>query len=278
MPSRALPFSIRGVDLLSLLGAVAALSLTRRWCTWMNVAQFDGHALESLLAGLGWIALVAWLVARWGRSRVLSLWLQSCQRHPGRTTFAILLLSWAYFVIAAWASGRDRSLLWMDERMEMVQVQLLSRGMLSAPQHPLADHLETFFVFVKPVYAALYFPGTALLYTPLHALGLPPWLFSSLMAAALVATTYRIGTAWFCHSTGLAAALLVLSCDQLRFLSLRLVAHHVGALTCSGRILPTRLSVLWDGASSRRSQSRPGSRPDGPCGLPMRGAARVPPR
>ena len=51
---------------------------------------------------------------------------------------------------------------------------------------------ETFHVLVKPVYASKYFPGTALLYAPGLAIGLPVLLLPALVSGGVVGLVYRI--------------------------------------------------------------------------------------
>jgi len=60
------------------------------------------------------------------------------------------------------------------------------------PQHELADFFDTFHILVRPVYASIYFPGTALLYVASIWLNLPPWVMPLLAAGASVALLYRV--------------------------------------------------------------------------------------
>lgn len=148
---------------------------------------------------------------------------------PGTRRIATVLIAIAaagYFYGTAVEFDRLLMPVWHDSYMHMVQARLLTHGKFWAAQHPLADHLETFFVFVKPVYAAIHFPGTSMLYAPLLAMGVPPAVFSALMAGAIVALTYRIVAELI---DGVAAALVVplmLGMGPLRQASVMLLSHH----------------------------------------------------
>ena len=79
-----------------------------------------------------------------------------------------------------------------DEQRVLLQMRMMAHGRLWMPQHQLADFFETQHVFVKPVYAAMYFPGTALMYLPAIWLQLPTWLPPVLTSAVCVGVFWRI--------------------------------------------------------------------------------------
>src|SRR5258705_9444821 len=82
-------------------------------------------------------------------------------------TFTILfVISARYFLFSADAAGRGLFPTLHDEFMYLLQARMLARGRLWMPAHPLADFFDCFNVIVRPVYAAEYFPGTALIYVP----------------------------------------------------------------------------------------------------------------
>src|SRR5437016_4041646 len=81
-------------------------------------------------------------------------------------TIGFALLACLYLYGTARWQGRDLSAKEQDESMYLIQTQMLARGHLWMPQHPCADFFESFHVLVRPVYAGMYFPGTALAYAP----------------------------------------------------------------------------------------------------------------
>src|SRR5258706_1871516 len=110
------------------------------------------------------------------------------------TAAAIFALSARYFLLSANLAGRELYPKFHDESMYLLQAQLLAHGRLWLPQHELADFFDSFNVIVRPVYAATYFPGTALFYVPGVWLKLAPWATSVLIAAMGVTMFYVVFT------------------------------------------------------------------------------------
>lgn len=216
----------------AVIGALLAMFTLPRWARWMRFAQYRQDPLPIVLGATLVLLGCAWLLQRWpappwaraGRARI-QRWAASAW-----APLLVWFFSTLYLLVTAWQAGRSLDIPWTDESMHLVQAQLLSRGMLSAPAHPLADHMESFFLFVKPRYAAMYFPGTSLLYVPFLWAGLPGWCFSMAVSGGLVALAFVVARRLMGPGGGLLAALALLSCDQLRFLSIRLVSHHTSAL------------------------------------------------
>ena len=149
----------------------------------------------------------------------------------------IFLMSTAYLLLTALGQHRDMVPKFHDEFMHLLQMRMLAAGRLWMPQHPLADFFETFHVLVKPVYASIYFPGTALLYVPTIWFHLPFW-FGPLMAAAVsVALFYTIVTELVDGVAGLLGALLLISLHTFCLLSLAVMSH--------GAIIFLGLAVVW---------------------------------
>jgi len=78
-------------------------------------------------------------------------------------TVAVWLLATLYLAWTAHRQGRALFPLLHDENSYALGARMLSRGHLWLPAHPLADFLDSFHILVRPVYASIYFPGTALL-------------------------------------------------------------------------------------------------------------------
>lgn len=156
-------------------------------------------------------------------------------RHPSRQVMlwlsvAIFVISAGYLLSAAVRQDRYLEPSWHDQQMHAVQMQHLARGRLWLPQHPLADFFDTFYVLVKPVYAAIYFPGASLLYVPTVWLGLPYWLIPLLASAALVTVLFRVISQMIDAVAGLLAALLLLSLHVFRHVSVIMMSHAVFTL------------------------------------------------
>ena len=76
------------------------------------------------------------------------------------------MLATAYFVFTAFYQDRDLFPKTHDEGSYLLGMRMLATGRLWMPRHELADFFDTFYVLNEPVYASLYFPGTALMYVP----------------------------------------------------------------------------------------------------------------
>lgn len=115
-----------------------------------------------------------------------------------------------------------------DEHSYLLQMQMLARGELwiTPPPDWPADFFETFHTLVKPVYASSYFPGTAVLYVPAVWLGLPFWVLPLLASGAIVGLTFWIVVKLIDGSSGLLAALLMVSLSRFRWLSLRVMSYN----------------------------------------------------
>ena len=140
-------------------------------------------------------------------------------RAAERAALAIGVLSAGYFLFTAIQQGRDLFPKTHDEGSYAIQMQMLARGRLWMPQHPLADFFDTVYVIVRPVYASQYFPGTALMYVPSVWLGWPKWLIPVIAAGAVVGLLYRIVTEVVDGVAGALAALMMAASSWFRMLS-----------------------------------------------------------
>lgn len=164
------------------------------------------------------------------RARVTD-WIDSINRASRRSirlmTVGVFLAGVAYLLITALWQGRDLFPTWHDQQMTLIQTQMLARGRLWMPQHPCADFFETFYVLVKPVYAAMYFPGAALFFVPMVWLHLPYWVLPLLASGALIALLFRIVTEVIDPIAGLLAAAMLVSLVIFRLLSVWVMSHTV---------------------------------------------------
>ena len=81
-------------------------------------------------------------------------------------TLLVFLTTSLYLALTALRQHRDFGFRVQDEMMYLVQVQMLARGHLTLPPHPMADFFQTFYLFTKPVYASMYFPGASMMFVP----------------------------------------------------------------------------------------------------------------
>jgi hypothetical protein len=114
---------------------------------------------------------------------------------PGRRALIALGIAFAaalYLFMLAILEHQTHYPRFHDESMHLIQAQMLARGRLWMPPHPLPQFFETFFIFVTPVYASMQFPGTSMLYVPGIWCGCPFWVTSLCVAAVTVGLMYRV--------------------------------------------------------------------------------------
>ncbi len=182
--------------------------------------------LAGALTGIG--ILIAILIA--GRGFRFQ-WMEFI-RHPSAKTRALIalvltLLSARYFLFTAVNQGRHLIPGMHDEYMYLLQARFLVEGHLWLPAHPLNQFFETFHVLTKPVYAPIYFFGTALVYAPGTWAGLPPFLTSILVAGGCIGIMYLVVTHLLDGMAGLLAALLLASLPFLHSLSILAISHSI---------------------------------------------------
>lgn len=184
-------------------------------------------------ANVGWqlvaagLALAVGLIpAVWRRvGPLLDRLGQPSPRARAITAVVVGLLGGLYLLAAATVQGRDLEPKWHDEQMFLVQARIMATGRLWMPRHEVAGAFETFHVFVEPVYAAMHFPGTPLLYVPAVWLELPAWVLPLAAAAGVVGLLYRVTAELIDGAAGLLAALLLLGVSQFRFLGLTVMSQ-----------------------------------------------------
>ncbi len=188
-------------------------------------------------------------------------------RHPSdrarrRTALLVLLLSGPVLYGLGAARGRLGLPIWHDENMYRMQTTFLMHGKLALPglpiaskevPHPdpaLADHFDTPYVFVRgvfvrSVYAPVYFPGTALLHVPAAMINLPYWFTPMLIASISLMLLYLIVTELVDGLAGIMAVLLMMSLLTFRWLALVEMSHGSGMMW--------GLAAMWAWLSWRRS-------------------------
>jgi hypothetical protein len=145
--------------------------------------------------------------------------------HPSLIAIAIALLSCEYFVFTAHYQHHPFIPEYLDEQSYAIGIQMAAHFHLWMPQHPLADFFEGLELIVRPVYASMYFPGTAMLYAPSIWLGLPYWILPAMAAGACVGLTYRIVTELLDGVAGILCALMLVGTSIFRLVSIMLLAQ-----------------------------------------------------
>ena len=130
-----------------------------------------------------------------------------------------------YLAASARQQHRDLYPRLHDECSYTLQARMLSDGELWGPRHALADFFETFYVLDRPVYGSIYFPGTAMMNVPGIWLRLPSWVVPILLAALVIALSYRVTAELVDGAAGLLVALLVLSARLFRTYSTMVMAE-----------------------------------------------------
>jgi 4-amino-4-deoxy-L-arabinose transferase-like glycosyltransferase len=194
---------------------------------WAAVGTRGWWTKQQLIALAGVAAVAAVPPARRATADAVE-WLRRLGR-PGtrRATAIVFGAAFVYLVSTAIFQGRDLFPKWHDHQMTLLQARMLAAGRLWLPQHPCADFFETFYVFVKPVYAPMYFPGGALAFVPALWLGIAPWVYSALLAAGVVALLFRIVAKSVDPAAGLVAAALLVSLADVRRVAVWVTSHHV---------------------------------------------------
>ncbi len=111
--------------------------------------------------------------------------------HPSpRTRRLICLAIWIASTFFLYSSQRCQKITfhpkWEDEFSYLIQMRMLAHGHFWMPPIPLPRYFETFYMFVIPVYASMYFPGAAMMFVPALWLGLP-YYFGPLAVSGLCA-------------------------------------------------------------------------------------------
>jgi hypothetical protein len=239
-----MPTLPRRVSLFLLL----AIGLTLWWCA----RDLETNSLPPLIAAaiVGGVCLlppVAGFVDR----------LVDRARTPRRpVTLSFVVTIFAGVILYAVALYRDRLFfpILHDEFMYLLQARMLAQGRLWMPAHPMADFFETFFVIVRPVYASVYFPGTALINVPGIWLHLPEWLIPLIVSATAAGMLCWI-VIELCGDAlaGVLAALLLVSTATFRTSSIMVMSHPTMMLLGEAMIIAwlrwrRRHSLSWAAA------------------------------
>jgi hypothetical protein len=141
------------------------------------------------------------------------------------TAFVITVLSVFYLYATARSQHRDFSPILHDEYAYLIQTKILAAGHLWLPRHKLADFFDSFHLITDRVYASKYGPGTALFYAPAILFHLPTWLTPLLLSGIAVGLIYLLVAELFDGTSGLLAALMLLSLGIFRRTSITIMSQ-----------------------------------------------------
>ncbi|HEX3356073.1 MAG TPA: glycosyltransferase family 39 protein [Tepidisphaeraceae bacterium] len=154
----------------------------------------------------------------------------STMTHRAIASFFISLLAIAYLAFTAHHQNRDFFPKTLDDQSYVIQMHMLAQGKLWMPAHACADFFDTFHMLASPKYASAYFPGTAILYTPLIWLGVPIWIGPVIVAGASVGLVFRIVCELADAIAGAMAAVLLLSSSWFRTYSILVYGQPIALM------------------------------------------------
>jgi hypothetical protein len=114
---------------------------------------------------------------------------------------------------------------WEDEFSYLIQMHMLAHGHFWMPPIPFPRYFETFYMFVTPVYASMYFPGAAMTIVPAIWLRLPYYVSPLLCGAAAAGMMFLIMREMFGAPRALVAVLLLLSLQFFRWMCFMLMSE-----------------------------------------------------
>ena len=168
-------------------------------------------------------------------------------RRPVHATVPFVVVAagaFVYLLGSALLYQRDLSPHLHDEHSYLIQAHMLARGRLWMPPLPdgLGDFFESFHLLVKPVYASIYFPGTALLYVPGVWLGIGPWVTSLLICATVASAMFALVDRLLGRRYAWLAALMFIATPQVRMNSTSILSHLPAMLA---GVLIVLLWIRW---------------------------------
>ena len=189
---------------------------------WWYSTQFIVLALQIAFSLLP--AVNRWISNRLDSIRILS------PRAKTLTALSIGVLGMGYLFLSAIQQKRDLFPKYHDESMHLIQARQLAGGHLWMPPHELPQFFETFHVFVTPVYAAMQFPGTSLLYVPGIWLHLPYWITPLAIAGVCIGLLFRIVSELIDGVAGVLASIMLLGTLEFRYLSVMVLSNSAALL------------------------------------------------
>jgi hypothetical protein len=149
------------------------------------------------------------------------------QPRPRAAALAVALLVMIYLLLLATASTERLFIKVNDEHAYMIQARMLAHGHLWHSPYPpnLVPFFDALGLIGDRVYAAMYFPGTALATVPFIWLGLPFWLMPLTAASIAAGLLYILVAELFDPVRALLAIFILLSLKVFRENSALLLAE-----------------------------------------------------
>lgn len=160
-------------------------------------------------------------------ARLLDCVRRPTDRRRWMIAVAVGVISFGFLLLMARLQNRRMIPRMHDEFSYLLQARMLSHFRLWMPALPLPDFFDSFHIFVTPVYASKYPPGTALALVPSLWLGLPAATSCLIAASLAVAMLYRVTTELVDGVAGLLAAALLLSLNWFRAVSLMILPQAI---------------------------------------------------
>ncbi len=184
-------------------------------CLWLNGGQTWPTKLQF---EFGFVAIIVSSIPPVNRFFTRAL---DALRTISPRTRTLIAIGWTivaiiYIYVTAVHQGRRFEMVYHDEFMFRLQTTMLAHGRLWMPAHPLADFFESFYVRGKPAYAGIYYPGTAIVYTPGVWLHLKFWVIPLVLSGCAIGLTYRIVAEIVDGAVGCIAALMLLATPEFR--------------------------------------------------------------
>lgn len=146
-------------------------------------------------------------------------------RARDRATIGVGLSVTAYLIFTAFNQDRDLFPRIGDDCSYVLGARMMGHGRLWMPQHPLADFFQSYYIFVKPVYASIYFPGTALMFAPMEWLNLASWILPVVICGIIVALVYRLVDQLIDGAAAAISVLWMVSLYWFRTISIMVMSH-----------------------------------------------------
>jgi hypothetical protein len=204
------------------------LLLTAGLAYWLIVFRSDppdpGKIVQARIRLLAiTIALIA-AIAPYLRLRTIELieWTNATlSSWPIRTALFIAIFTAIYILLYDWASRELLFLRLNDEHAYMIQARMMAHGRLWMLPYPpdIAPFFDALALIGDRVYAAMYFPGTALALVPFVWLNLPFWLMPLIAASIAAGLLYLLIADLFDPFRGLLGVLMLISLASFRDVS-----------------------------------------------------------